>query len=138
MGINQNLWPAREMKTNQNPTLNPSTEDNRSDISQPGNSRFSNFSRENTLYKQCNPEFGAPFLSCCVGYRGSPSSSLVIKTLLFLHRIPVPWWLRKESIHLQCRSPGINPWIGRTMLEKAMAWLPTPVFLLVNSMDRAA
>ena len=45
MGINQNPWPAREMKTNQNPTPNPSTEGNQLDISQPGNSRFSNFSR---------------------------------------------------------------------------------------------
>ena len=82
------------MGTNQNPTPNPSTEGNQLDVSQPGNSRFSeNFSRENTLYKQCNPELGAPPYSRCVGIDGSPSSSLVIKTLLLLHRISAPWWL---------------------------------------------
>ena len=70
-------------KTNQNPTPNPSTEGNQLDVSQPRNSRFSNFSRENTLYKQCNPELRAPPYSCCVGNGGSPSSSLVIKTLAF-------------------------------------------------------
>ena len=92
MGTNQNPWPAREMKTNQNPTPNPSTEGNQLDVSQPGNSHFSNFSRENTLYKQCNPEFRPPPYSCCVGVSGSPSSSLVIKTLLLLHQILAPWW----------------------------------------------
>ena len=76
-------------KINQNPTPNPSTEGNQLDVSQPGNSRFSNFSHENTLYKQCNPKFGAPLLSRCVGNDGSPSSSLVI-TLLLLHRIAAP------------------------------------------------
>ena len=63
------------MKTNQNPTPNPSTEGNQLDISQPGNSHFLNFSRKKTLYKQCNPEFGAPLFSRCVGNGGSPSSS---------------------------------------------------------------
>ena len=75
------------MGTNQNPTPNPSTEGNQLDVSQPGNSSFSNFSHENTLYKQCNPEFRAPLLSRCVGNGGSPSSSLVIKTLLLSHGI---------------------------------------------------
>ena len=79
-------------KTNQNPTPNPSTEGNQLDVSQPGNSRFANFSRENTLYKQYNPEFGAPLLNRCVGNGGSPSSNLVIKTLLLLHQISAPWW----------------------------------------------
>ena len=83
---------AREMKTNQNPTPNPSTEGNQLDVSQPGNSRFSIFSRENTLYKQCNPEFRSPLLSRCVSNGGSPSLSLVIKTLLLLHQISAPWW----------------------------------------------
>ena len=86
MGTNQNPWPAREMKTNQKPTPNPSTEGNQLDVSQPRNFRFSNFSCKNTLYKQCNPEFGVPPYSRCVGICGSPSSSLVIKTLLLLHR----------------------------------------------------
>ena len=45
-----------------------------------------------SLYKQCNPRPGAPPYSCCVGIGGSPSLSLVIKTLLLLHRISAPWW----------------------------------------------
>ena len=53
---------------------------------------FLNFSRDNTLYKQCNPELRAPPYSCCDGIGGSPSWSLVIKTLLLLHRILAPWW----------------------------------------------
>ena len=80
------------MGTNQNPTPNPSTEGNQLEVSQPGNSRFSNFLHENTVYKQYNPEFGAPLLNRCVGNGGSPSSNLVIKTLLLLHQISAPWW----------------------------------------------
>ena len=45
-----------------------------------------------SLYKQCNPKPGAPPYSCCVSNGGSPSSSLVIKALLLLHRISAPWW----------------------------------------------
>ena len=36
-----------------------------------------------SLYKQCNPKPGAPPYSRCDGISGSPSSSLVIKTLAF-------------------------------------------------------
>ena len=84
LGNSNQAW---EMGTNQNPAPNPSTEGNQLDVSQPRNSHFSNFLHENTLYKQCNPEFGAPLLIHCVGNGGSPSSSLVIKTLLLLHQI---------------------------------------------------
>ena len=45
-----------------------------------------------SLYKQCNPKPGAPPYSHCIGISGSASSSLVIKTLLHLHRISAPWW----------------------------------------------
>ena len=44
-------------------------------ISQPGNSRFSNFSRENTLYKQCNPEFGAVSLAAASVIVGGPAQA---------------------------------------------------------------
>ena len=70
------------MGTNQNPTPNPSTEGNQLDISQPRNSRFSNSSFENTLYKQSNPEFGAPLLSRCVSNGGSPQLELGNKNSL--------------------------------------------------------
>ena len=24
-----------------------------------------------------------------------------------------PWWLRQQRIHLQCRRPGFDPWVGK-------------------------
>ena len=84
-----NSSQAWERRTNQNSTPNPSPE---GDQSVPETPVFLNFSRDNTLYKQCNPELRAPPYSCCVGISGSPRSSLVIKTLLLLHRILAPWW----------------------------------------------
>ena len=45
------------------------------------------FFHEHSLYKQCNPKPGAPPYSRCVSNNGSPSSSLVIKTLLLSHGI---------------------------------------------------
>ena len=45
-----------------------------------------------SLYKQCNPKPRAPSYCRCVGYGGSPSPSLVIKTLLLLHQVSVPRW----------------------------------------------
>ena len=88
MGTNQHPWPAQEMRTSQNSTPNPSPEDDQSDPETPVFRIF----HENTLYKQCNPELRAPPYSRCVGISGSPSSSLVIKTLLHLHPISAPWW----------------------------------------------
>ena len=84
-----NSSQAREMRTNQNSTPNPSPEGDQSDPETPV---FLNFSRDNTLYKPCNPELRAPPYSCCVSIGGSPNSSLVIKTLLRLHWISAPWW----------------------------------------------
>ena len=34
----------------------------------------------------------------------------------------------------QCRGPGFDPWVGKSPWRRE--WLPTPVFLLENSMDR--
>ena len=39
----------------------------------------------------------------------------------------LPCWLRWSRIHLQCRRPGFNPWVGKTPWRRE--WLPTPVFL---------
>ena len=33
----------------------------------------------------------------------------------------LPWWLRQQSVCLQCRRPGFNPWRRK--------WQPIPVFL---------
>ena len=94
MGPNQNPWPAREwepirtrgqprkIRTNQKPTPNPSTEGNQLDVSQPRNSCSSNFSRKNTLYKQCNPELGAPPYSRYIGIRWEPQLELGNKNSL--------------------------------------------------------
>ena len=39
-------------------------------------------------------------------------------------------------ICLQCRTPGFNPWVGKTSWRRK--WQPTPVFLPGESMDRGA
>ena len=39
----------------------------------------------------------------------------------------LPWWLRLQRIHLQCRRPGFNPWVGKITWRRE--WLPIPVFL---------
>ena len=37
------------------------------------------------------------------------------------------WWLRWQRIHLQCKRPGFDLWIGKIPWRRA--WQPTPVFL---------
>ena len=39
----------------------------------------------------------------------------------------LPWWLRGQSICLQCRRPRFNPWVGRIPWRRK--WQPTLVFL---------
>ena len=39
----------------------------------------------------------------------------------------IPWWLRGQSIHLQCGRPGFDPWGGKTPWRRKLQ--PTPVFL---------
>ena len=39
----------------------------------------------------------------------------------------LPWWLRWQSICLQCRRPGFNPWVGKNPWRRK--WPPTPVLL---------
>ena len=36
-----------------------------------------------------------------------------------------------KEIHLQCRRPGFDPWVGKIPWRRA--WQPTPVFLLGES-----
>ena len=82
----RNLRSTQVIGTNQKPTHNPSKESDQSDVPLPRNSFF----HEHSLYKQCNPKPGAPPYSHCVCNSGIPSSSLVIKTLLLLHRLSLP------------------------------------------------
>ena len=37
-----------------------------------------------------------------------------------------PWWLRWWRIHLQCGTPGFDPWVGKIPWRREQ--LPTPVF----------
>ena len=40
---------------------------------------------------------------------------------------------KKKKIHLQCRRPGFNPWVGKIPWRRA--WQPTPVFLPGESLS---
>ena len=44
-------------------------------------------------------------------------------TIFFL----LPWWLRGQSISLECGRPGFNPWVGKIPWRRK--WQPTPVLL---------
>ena len=50
--------------------------------------------------------------------------------ILPLKREILPWWLRQESVCLQCGRTRFNPWVGKIWRRK---WQPTPVFLPGNS-----
>ena len=40
---------------------------------------------------------------------------------------PSAWWLRQESVCLQCGRPGFNPWVRKIPWRRP--WQPTPVLL---------
>ena len=42
------------------------------------------------------------------------------------HTQGLPWWLIWERIHLHCRRPGFNQWVGKIHWRRER--LPTPVF----------
>ena len=44
---------------------------------------------------------------------------------------PLPWWLRRKSVSLQCRRPGFNSWVRKIPWRRK--WQPTLVFLLGES-----
>ena len=39
----------------------------------------------------------------------------------------IAWWLRQLSVSLQCRRPGLDPWVGK--IPWRGKWQPTPVCL---------
>ena len=39
----------------------------------------------------------------------------------------LPWWLRRQSVCLQCGRPRFSPWVGKISWRRK--WLPTPVSL---------
>ena len=79
-------------KTNQKSTYNPIEEGNQSVVLQPEHPFLLPFHLNIPYKSSVTQNSGLPPYSRCVSAGGSPSSSLVIKTLLLLHRIPAPWW----------------------------------------------
>ena len=56
------------------------------------------------------------------------SSDKVLKGLKLSTMIRgLPWWLRGESVCLQCRKPGFNPWVRKIPWRRK--WQSIPVFL---------
>ena len=39
----------------------------------------------------------------------------------------LPWWVRQQSVCLQCERPRFNPWVGKIPWRRK--WQPTPVLL---------
>ena len=87
----------------------------------------------------------ASLCACTVTYRlvdqWSPAwlhlhlSSFINNYLLNAYRVQegLPWWLRWQRIHLQCRRSGFDPWVGKIPWRRA--WPPILVFLPENSMN---
>ena len=49
----------------------------------------------------------------------------------------LPWWLRWKRICLQCRRPGLDPWVGKIPLEEGMA-THSSILVWRIPMDRVA
>ena len=45
---------------------------------------------------------------------------------IYIYVYGLPWWLRWESICLQCGRPRFNPWVGKISWKRK--WQPTPIF----------
>ena len=60
-----------------------------------------------------------------------------LKNLLFnVHsiRVGLPWWLRWQSVCLQCGEPGFIPWVGKILWKRQ--WHPTAVIFPGKSHGR--
>ena len=57
------------------------------------------------------------------GSESCPGEGIVTYSSL----LGLPWWLRKQRIHLQCGRPRFNPLVGKIPWRRA--WQPIPVFL---------
>ena len=54
----------------------------------------------------------------------TPVSPEIISSIPFTLRLPL--WLSWYRMHLQCRKPGFDPWVGKIPWRRE--WLPTLVF----------
>ena len=61
---------------------------------------------------------------CLIGFE---TSLFTTQKLLPLNLRRSTWWLRRQRICLQCKTPGFDPWVGKNRWRRA--WQPTPVFL---------
>ena len=43
------------------------------------------------------------------------------------HATGPPWWISQWRIHLQCRKPNFDPWVGKIPWRRK--WQPTPGLL---------
>ena len=51
-----------------------------------------------------------------------------------LYSSGLPWWLRGQSVCIQCGRPGFDPWVGKIPWRRK--WQSTPVFLPGESHGR--
>ena len=58
------------------------------------------------------------------------------KTILFFSILGLPWWLKWQSICLQCRRPRFDPWVGKILWRRNGN--PLQYSCLDNPMDRGA
>ena len=57
-------------------------------------------------------------------------------TFIYIIYIRLSWCSDGKTTHMQCRRPGFNPCIRKIPWRRE--WLPTPVFLPGNSIERGA
>ena len=59
-----------------------------------------------------------PRLSTCQSFHRNMKPVKPIRLSLCFQGLP--WWPSWQRIHLQCRSPGFPPWVGKIPLEESM------------------
>ena len=59
-----------------------------------------------------------------------------IHAIIFLRSINWPWWFSGKEAACQCRSSRFDPWVRK--IPRRRKWLPIPVFLPRNPLDRGA
>ena len=72
-----------------------------------------------------NPRDGGAWWAAVSGVAQSQTRLTRLRSSIYT--CVVPWWLRQQSICLQCGRPEFNPWIGKISWKRK--WQPTPVFL---------
>ena len=83
-----------------------------------------------SVYLLMDTEFGY-FKQCCYEHWGtcifSNENFCLFLFLLASCYMRLPWWVRQQSVCLQCERPRFNPWLGKIPWRRK--WQPTPVRL---------